>query len=126
MLVVSTGEGPQETEVPPAVNRIIEIQRSSANGSSEDMHDSHGLQSSAGNDRSFHEICRGCSLHDSISGRNMRSLDKCVDSEARLPRHISIRQWQSIRGRSHEGVNEVVAGGTGSLDHLSPTNDWPS
>ena len=34
------------------------------------MHDSHGLQSGAGNDRSFHEICRGSPLHDSISGRN--------------------------------------------------------
>ena len=88
------------------------------------MHDSHGLQSGAGNDRSFHEICRGSSLQDSIGG-NMRSLDKCVDSEAIIAR-ISIRQWQSIRGRSHEGVNEEVAGGTGSLDHLSPTNEWPS
>ena len=127
----------------PLQSIVIGIQRSSANWSTEDMHDSHWLQSGAGNDRSFHKIYRGSSLHDSIGGRNMQSLDKgvdsearlpshvqsldkCVDSEARLPRHISIRQWQSIRGRSHEGVNEEVAGGTGSLDHLSPTNEWPS
>ena len=31
------------------------------------MHDSYGLQSGAGNDRSFHEICRGSTLHDIIS-----------------------------------------------------------
>ena len=68
----SIGKGPQETKVPTAVNRVIGIQRS--------MLHSHGLQSGAGNDRSFHEICRGSPLHDSISGRNMRSLDKYVDS----------------------------------------------
>ena len=65
-------------------------------------------------------------MHDGVSGRNMRSLDKCVDSEARLPHHNPIGQWQIIRGRSHEGVDEEVAGGTGPLDHLSPTNEWPS
>ena len=90
------------------------------------MNDSHGLQSGAGNDRSFHEICRGSPLHDSISGRNVRSLDKRVKSEALLPHHNPIGQWQSIRGRSNEGVNEEIAGGTGPLDHLSPTNEWPS
>ena len=98
MLVVSTGEGLQETKVPPAVNRVTGIQRSSANGSSEDLHDSHGLQSSACNDRSFHEICRVIPLHDSIGERNVRSLDKCVDSKALLPHHIPIGQWQSVRG----------------------------
>ena len=49
------------------------------------MHDSHRLQSGAGKDRSFQEICRGSHLHDSISKGNMRSLDKCVDSEALMP-----------------------------------------
>ena len=78
------GEGPQETKVTPAVKRIIRIQGSSANWSLEDMHDSHGLQSGAGNDRSFHEICRGSPLHDSVSGRNVRSLDTCLDNETRL------------------------------------------
>ena len=45
-----------------------------------------------------HKICRGSPLHDSISGRNLRSLDKCVDSETRLPHHIPIRQWQIFVG----------------------------
>ena len=45
----------------------------------------------------YNEICRGSPLHDSISGRSVQSLDKCVDSETRLPHHIPIRQWQSIR-----------------------------
>ena len=56
----------------------------------------------------------------------MRSLDKCVDSEAWLPHHVPIGQWQSIRGRSHEGVDEKVTGSAGPLDHLSPANEWPS
>ena len=43
-------------------------------------------------DHFTNEICRGSHLHDSISGRNMRLLDKCVDSEARLPHHIPIGQ----------------------------------
>ena len=38
----------------------------------------------------------------------------------------SNRTQQSIRGRSHERVNEKVAGSAGSLDHLSPANEWPS
>ena len=38
------------------------------------MHDSHGIQSSAGNDRSFHDICRGSPPHDSVSRKNVRSL----------------------------------------------------
>ena len=49
-----------------------------------------------------------------------------MNSEAWLPHPIPIGQCQSIRGRSHEGVNENVAGGTSPLDHLSPTNEWPS
>ena len=56
----------------------------------------------------------------------MRSSDKGVDSQTRLPNHIPIAQWQSIRGRTQEGDNEEVAGGTGPLDHVSPTNKWPS
>ena len=51
-----------------------------------------------GYDRPFYEICGGSTLHDSIGGRNMRSFDKCVDSEAWLPHYIPIGQWQSIRG----------------------------
>ena len=47
-------------------------------------------------------------------------------SEAWLPHHVPIGQWQSIRGRSHEGVDEEVAGSAGPLDHLSPANEWPS
>ena len=31
MPVVSTGEGPQEAEVPPAINRVIRVQRRGAN-----------------------------------------------------------------------------------------------
>ena len=56
----------------------------------------------------------------------MRSFDKYVDSEACLPNHIPIGQWQSIRRGSHEGVNEKFAGSIGPLDHLSPANKWPS
>ena len=54
------------------------------------------------------------------------NVDKCVDGEALLPHHIPIGQWQSVRGLSHEGVNEEVAGGTGPFNHLSPTNEWRS
>ena len=47
-----------------------------------------------------------------------------------IARHGCPITFQSDNGKAvvciHEGVNEEVAGGTGPLDHLSPTNEWPS
>ena len=62
------------------------------------MHDSHGLQCGAGNDRSFHEICRGSHLHDNTSGRSVQTLDKCLDSETQLP-----ITFQSDNGKAFVG-----------------------
>ena len=42
-----------------------------------------------------------------------------------MPDHVTVRHWQIIRWGSHLGVNEEVASGTGPLDHLSSTNEWP-
>ena len=42
-----------------------------------------------------------------------------------MPDHVPVRQWHSIRWRSHKEVNEEVASGIGPLDHISSTNEWP-
>ena len=58
-------------EVPIAVKRILRNQRGGADRPPDDMHDGQRLQSAAGNDRSIHEVCGSCSLHNGLSGRDM-------------------------------------------------------
>ena len=55
----------------------------------EDMHDFQWLQSSPGDDRPFHKVCRGHALHNCFSRRDMQSSNLAI---------LCLMQFQSDNG----------------------------
>ena len=65
--VMSTSKRRKKAEIPIAVNRFNRIQPGGVDKTPEEMQDGQRFQSGVGDDRSLHQVCGSCSLHNGIT-----------------------------------------------------------
>ena len=115
-----TGEGPQETEIPSAINRIIRVQ----------IDHQKICMTATGYNQVLVMIDHFTKYAEAAPCMTASAEETCDHLiNVWIARHGCPVTFQSDNGKAFvgdEGVNEKVAGSTGPLDHLSTANEWPS